>query len=182
MPPTKDALLALGQERVRAWCDLNDVPRPIVIVYPDGRPPFSACAYYRKSRIHIWPRACAHVGVAGRAWSAPGYSVDRTPFGVLAHELAHHVDDAAGARGGTLSHAWRRETAEAPLTSYCPDSNEWFAEMFRLFVTNPLLLAALRPRTFKLMDARWRSVERRPWAEVLAPYPRQLAVATKRAR
>ena len=36
------------------------------------------------------------------------------------------------------------------LTSYCPNNAEWFAEMFRLSITNSQLLQQLRPRTYKL--------------------------------
>ena len=66
------------------------------------------------------------------------------------------------------------------MTGYYPNDNEWFAEMFRLFVTNPDLLRLLRPCTHALMVARWLTVETRTWDVVLAGAARQLAVIRKR--
>jgi len=164
---------------VHEWCRANSVAIPVINEHWLGHCDFGVCAYYRNGTIDIWPNACAAIGTAGRCWSYPGYSVDRTPFGVLAHELGHHVDKQHGAKGGTLSHLWRPTDPEA-LTGYCPNSNEWFAELFRLFVTNPDLLRMLRPKVWPLFSTSWVSVERRAWYEVLAAAPRQLAVAHKR--
>jgi hypothetical protein len=95
---------------------------------------------------------------------------------VLAHELGHHVDKQHGAAGGDRSHRWRPTDPES-LTGYAPNDNEWFAELFRLFVTNPDLLKAIRPKIYSLFEAEWKSVEVRPWREVLAAVPRQLKAA-----
>jgi hypothetical protein len=180
---TKTDMLAAGLAHISKWCELNGITVPVVQPM-HGQCEFGVCAYYRNGVIRIWTLDCAGIGTAGRQWSYPGYIVDRTPYGVLAHELGHHVDKAHGARGGTLSHEWRRETGhEAPITSYCPDNNEWFAEMFRLFITNPDLLAQLRPRTSRLMLERWPNrAELRGWADVLAAVPRQINAATNRIR
>jgi hypothetical protein len=175
----KEGLLARGIDLMKVWCDRNDVAAP-AIKEEGGRPTFCVCAYYRDDVIYIWTRSCAGIGRAGRQWSYPGYSVDRTPYGVIAHELGHHVDRAHGAGGGKFGRAWRKETGELPLTGYCPNDNEWFAEMFRLFVTNSDLLRALRPRTFALMSARWRPVITLPWRVVLSGAERQRAVIEKR--
>ncbi|MBK3799467.1 hypothetical protein GAY33_09545 [Azospirillum brasilense] len=70
---------------------------------------------------------------------------------MLAHELGHHVDvlrsTTVDRYRGNFSADLRRQSGEPKLTNYCPDDGEWFAEMFRLFVTNPDLLRGLRPRT-----------------------------------
>jgi hypothetical protein len=44
-------------------------------------------------------------------------------------------------------------------------------------VTNPDLLKAIRPKIYSLFEAEWKSVEVRPWREVLAAVPRQLKAA-----
>lgn len=176
---TKQDLFWLGVERVNEWCAVNSVPAPQIRADWFGRCDFGTCAYYRSGVIDIWPNMCAAIGTSGRQWSYPGYCVDRTPFGVLAHELGHHVDHAHGAAGGTLSHLWR-SIDPMPLTSYCPNDNEWFAELFRLFVTNPDLLRVVRPKVWPLFDSSWASVEARSWSEVLSPAPRQLAAAHNR--
>jgi hypothetical protein len=175
--PSKRQLFVLGQLAIERWCDANNVPRPRV--EESGDPTmFGTCAYYRDNVIYIAVDACAAVGMAGRAWSYPGYVVDRTPFGVLAHELGHHVERAHGAAGGIFASRWRQETNEAPITSYAPNVNEWFAEIFRLFVTNPNLLEQLRPGMFVRLLARWpQRIEPRTWSHVLAGADRQIRAA-----
>lgn len=171
-------LLADGKAHINKWCALNGVVPPTVTEYPGNEPDFGVCAYYRDSEIHIWPEACAMPGTAGRAWSWPGYVVDRTPYGVLAHELGHHVDKAHGARGGIRALEWYKETKEAPITTYCPDVNEWFAEIFRLYVTNPGLLLALRPAMYLKLASEWRfNAETRDWQTVLEGAGRQIKAA-----
>lgn len=181
----RDQLLGRGSELVYRWCSLNGIELPLILRHRgssafDG---FARCAYYRDGAIHIWPDACAAIGRAGRQWSYPGYAVDRTPYGVLAHELGHHVEGAHGAWGGIVTSAWRQQTGEAPLTGYCPNDNEWFAEHFRLFVTNPHLLRLLRPKVHYLMLERWRALaEERRWEDVLAGAERQIAAARNKIR
>ena len=129
-----------------------------------------------------WPAACAAIGTAGRQWSYPGHTVDRTPYGVIAHELGHHVDGAHGSAPSREGYGarWRVETREKPLTGYCRDDNEWFAEMFRLFITNPNLLRLERPKTHALMMDQWSPAETRAWDVVLASAPRQLELLRRR--
>jgi hypothetical protein len=173
---SKDSLLFDGEIQIANWCELNGVTPPKVEIHWDGRCDFGVCAYYRDGVIDIWPNMCAAIGTAGRSWSYPGYVVDRTPFGVLAHELGHHVDRAHGPRGGERSHVWR-PLDPSPLTGYCPNDNEWFAELFRLFVTNPDLLRLVRPRIYPAFAGAFKSVEARPWREVLAGAERQIKAA-----
>ena len=72
---------------------------------------------------------------------------------------------------------WRPLDAKA-LTGYCPNDNEWFAELFRLFVTNPDLFRHLRPKIADLFAAEWPwPAELRPWQEVLADSPRHINAA-----
>ncbi len=175
----KRALFDLGLAHITAWCAINEVEAPDV-EETDSPERYGTCAYYREGIIHISVKACASVGLSGRSWSYPGYSVDRTPYGVLAHELGHHVDRAHGPNGGVLSHLWRPLDAK-PLTGYCPNDNEWFAELFRLFVTNPDLFAAERPKIADLFFKEWpRSVEQRPWQGVLSDSPRHIKAASNR--
>ncbi len=181
MIPERDALFNAGSALVARWCVLNRVEIPR-IVCRTGKPDFGVCAYYRDNQIDIWVNSCAAYGRAGRQWSWPGYVVDRTPYGVLAHELGHHVERAHGPRGGFRSHVWRPLDAK-PLTGYCPNDNEWFAEMFRLFVTNPDLFKRLRPRVADLFFADWPGVpESREWRDVLIGSPRHIAAAENKLK
>ena len=111
------------------------------------------------------------------AWSYPGYVIDRTPHGVLAHELGHHVDctlsTKKGSYGGDFSQQMRVKVNEPKLTNYCPNDWEWFAEMFRLFVTNSDLLRVVRPRTYSALCERFQPVITAGWRDVLRDAPQR---------
>ena len=86
-------------------------------------------------------------------------------------------------RFGDYSIKMRAEVDEPKLTNYCPNDAEWFAEMFRLFLTNPDLLRYLRPRTYAALRRDFEPPEKRSWATVLfqAP-PRTLNAARKKVK
>lgn len=188
MDLSKDALLTSGWNRAMAFCNQNSVPPPELRVQsPDVFRIRSACAYYRPSYVAICLEKCAHVGRQASAWSWPGYVIDRTPYGVVAHELGHHCDHLIGIRRQSYSSEYsiavRAESGEEKLTNYCPNDAEWFAEMFRLFVTNPDLLAELRPRTFRALERTWTPVVTETWPFVLEDAPeRTVQMAYKKIR
>lgn len=173
---TKAELLRSGIDLAQAFCQANGLPMPTVQEAPADRWPFDVCAYYRADKITICPARCAGVGLAGRAWSYPGYVVDRTPYGVIQHELGHHVDlmrgTAKGAYWSDYGAAVKTAAREEAITSYCPNDAEWFAEMFRLFVTNPDLLRKIRPRTHaRLLADGFVPVFQDTWEQRLAGAP-----------
>ena len=145
---------------------------------------FDACAYYRKDVTAICVSRCAAIGVAGMAWSYPGYTVDRTPYGVLQHELGHHADyvksTKRGPYYGDFSVMLRAAVDEKPITSYCPNDAEWFAEMFRLFVTNPDLLAKLRPATHANLRERFTPIFNDSWRDRLTAAPERTIAVIER--
>lgn len=182
---TKIQLLASGVALVKAFCERNGLETPGLQVYSSTEWRFdSVCAYYRPVCIHIALSRCAHPGTAGASWSWPGYVIDRTPHGVMAHELGHHVDHALssvkGAYGGDFSVKLRARTGEPKLTNYCPNDWEWFAEIFRLFVTNPDLLERLRPKTHAELSRELDIVETREWFEVLDGAPARTIAQAER--
>jgi hypothetical protein len=175
-------LFERGKAHIFRWCTLNDVEGPAVIRSKEPSA-FGTCAFYRDGYIHIDIGACAGIGRAGRAWSYPGYTVDRTPYDVLAHELGHHMDQAHGAAGGLRSHEWRKLTQEPSISGYDPNDNEWFAEMFRLFVTNPSLLLMLRPKMFDKFHQEWPwHVDPKNWQEILSESPRHINAASNKIK
>lgn len=178
---TRSDMFNAGQALIRRFCERNDIVVPTIANDPEPTR-YGTCAFYRAGVITIWIPACASIGRGGRAWSYPGHTVDRTPYGVLAHELGHHLDGAHGAAPSREGYGpdWRDFTREKPLTGYCDNDNEWFAEMFRLYVTNPDLLRLERPKTFAMMARRWKPAETRTWEHVLRDAPRQLALLRKR--
>lgn len=182
---TKASLLQRGVELMQRFCALNSLSVPPVTTFEPAAWRVNACAYYRPVEIHICPAKCAAIGFAGMSWSFPGHSVDRTPYGVIAHELGHHVDMVRSTKRdryrGDFSIQLRQLSGhEVPLTSYCPDDGEWFAEMFRLFVTNPDLLAKLRPRTHALLVERFQPAFDDSWRDRLDGAPDRTVLSIER--
>ncbi|MFK4705966.1 hypothetical protein ABIC83_002805 [Roseateles asaccharophilus] len=175
MIPTKSQLLDDGIALMERFCQANGLTAPTVAVHPRAQWRFPVCAYYRPTQIEICLDMCAAVGTSGQSWSCPGYTVDRTPYGVIQHELGHHVDVLNSVRKnryrGDFSINLRKETGEDPVSSYCPDDGEWFAEIFRVFVTNPDLLRIIRPATYEQLRARWTPAVIETWEQVMARAP-----------
>lgn len=185
MNDEKHELLMRGVELMKVFCSANGMETPDVDVVTDRRRWLvRACAYYRPTTISICPAKCAVIGRGGASWSYPGYMVDRTPFGVIQHELGHHVDwtlsESRGRYGGDFSSRLRSISREPPLTGYCPNDWEWYAEMHRLFVTNPDLLHAVRPRTYKIIREVLTPVVDRVWWEVLEGAPERTVELARR--
>jgi len=172
----KTSLYVEGLALMATFCEKNDISKPTVIAHEVDEWSYDVCAYYRDNVIHICLKKCAHVGVAGRAWSFPGYVVDRTPYGVIQHELGHHVDVISGTDKDSYfsnySKLMREGTGEKKITNYCPNDAEWFAEIFRLFVTNPDLLKRMRPLTHaRLIADGFSPVFNDVWCERLVHAP-----------
>jgi hypothetical protein len=174
-PSSRHALLELGEARVRAFCLANKLPIPPITPAGKEEWPFDACAYYRpRTGIVICVEHCARPAgeEQSRNWSWPGSKTDRTPYGVVAHELGHHLDWLMGGQKGSywsdFGAGLRRISREEPISGYCPNDAEWFAEMARLFITNATLLAALRPLTYAVfLGAGLRPVSPARWREQL---------------
>lgn len=180
----KPELLRRGREVMAAFCGENSMPVPSIAEVERSAWRFDACAYYRRGVTTICVAKCAAIGAVGRQWSFPGYIVDRTPYGVVQHELGHHVDVIKGNRRGAywsdFSAVLRGRAGEKQITSYCPNDAEWFAEMFRVFVTNPDLLRLLRPRTYREMRSCFRPVFSDTWRDRLRDAPARTIAAAER--
>ena len=173
--PTKDELLRRGKYLVETFCELNEIEAPGLELIDSKDWSFGVCAFYRPSTTRICVARCAGVGYAGQSWSYPGYTVDRTPYGVLAHELGHHVDVLKSgikrAYFGDFSVNLMKASGEPPISSYSPNPAEWFAEIFRVFVTNPDLLRILRPAAYRELVDVFKPVFSDTWRERLAGAP-----------
>jgi hypothetical protein len=179
----KEVLYAAGQCDVVSFCNLNKLPVPDVVLWEKVDWKVSACAYYRPNTeamrkwtspgINICLQECARSAREEdvRNWNWPGNVTDREPYGVICHELGHHVDWCTGTKkwtyGSEYSSEVMTESGEPPITSYAPNPAEWFAEIFRLFVTNPDLLRQLRPKAFEILTRKYQPLERGNWRTLL---------------
>lgn len=171
----KEKLFVLGVELSEAFCRQNEIPMPGVkrLATTDRLYHLATCAFYRPTTITIMVEKCAARGHAGRAWSWPGYAIDRTPYGVMQHELGHHVDHyRASLTGRLFSKEVYELSREDQMTGYLGTDKqantffmEWFAEIFRVFVTNPDLCKQLRPKFFSAMTEtfKFKPIATRDW-------------------
>ncbi len=173
-PRDKIKLAELGRARVTEFCKANDLPVPEVTIVPSSDWYVGSCAYYRNAEgIKICVTECAWPTTEGqtRNWNWPASVIDREPYGVVCHELGHHVDylqgENKGRYGSDYSEKVRKLTKEREVTSYCPNSWEWFAEIFRVFVTNPGLLRDIRPKTYAVLAADFKPVGSMDWIECI---------------
>ena len=184
MKHTKLALVVEGATLLGKFCDLNRLPEPRLDIIYDAADRECAlikrvgtCGYYRNGVVTVAVPLCAHQN-PNYSWAA--FISDRTPFGVLQHELGHHADqiktgydiyDRAQPDEVFYSTSVRSRSGEAPITSYCPNTTEWFAEVFRLFITNPALLCKIRPRAYSaLVSDGWRPATNMDERQVLAQF------------
>lgn len=148
-----------GVQLVTEFCSLNKIDPPSIKEVPADDWALGTCAYYRRGEgIRVCIERCARLApeANSRMWSWPGNTVDREPMGVLCHELGHHIDCinsvkkelVVGRYSGLYSTNLRKKTAEPPVSNYCDNDGEWFAEIFRVFVMNPTLLKILRPKVY----------------------------------
>ncbi len=175
----KNYLADSGALLMQKFCEDNPrIPLPKLNLYRDPEQSevrnikaVGTCGYYRRGVIHVAVPACAHKN-ANYSW--PGFISDRTPYGVIQHELGHHVDEVESKcdvyrnkPGNFFSDQIREESGEKPITSYSPNTMEWFAEIFRLFVTNPLLLERIRPKAYKALTQHFKPVVSLHYAGVM---------------
>lgn len=155
----KDLLADTGIALIKMFCEDNQIPLPELNIIRDKNDPLcmkikavGTCGFYRSGKINVAVPLCAN---KNPSYSWPGFISDRTPYGVIQHELGHHVDEIKSGvnvyrnrPGDFFSDKIYKASGELPITSYAPNRMEWFAEIFRLFVTNPDLLKQIRPRAY----------------------------------
>lgn len=182
-PTHKVELFIKGKELADRFCQVNNIPLPEVKLWGRRDWHVNACAYYRPDTemqrkwghtgINVCVQECASpcTQAQTRNWNWPANITDREPFGVVSHELGHHCDWLASEKkssyGGDYSVSVMKESGEPPITSYAPNPWEWFAEIFRLYVTNPDLLQAVRPRAYAIIARRWQPAVTLDWKGAL---------------
>jgi hypothetical protein len=103
---------------------ISDQPYPGGQKYSSGGKFYGHWVYPDLIWVNV-SASTAPVKVRGRVWSYPGYKVDRTCAGILAHEFGHHC---AGNRKMDAPR-WREIVrATKPVTGYEPTADESWAE------------------------------------------------------
>ena len=174
---SKNELFAMANEHVAACARLWNVSMPPVRIgarpgarrYSTGG---TLMGEYLSNPATIWvnvPLASTPAVVRGRKWSYPGYKVDRTCAGILAHEMGHHVW-----RCKRISQAWwlPRYNPREAVSGYEPIPEEAFAETMRVFTFNPDLLRRARPQRYAaLMALGLKPPTQKSWQDVLQNAP-----------
>lgn len=163
---SKQMLMENGLKLIHEFCILNNIKDPIIeLTTINSR----ACGTYNGLKlIKVDLSKCAK---PSQSYSYPNLHSNRTPQGVVIHEFGHYLENALGISWRTLSKC-REEINEKPVTSYAPNSQEWFAEVIRLFLTNPDLLKLGRPKTFVWLceDLKLIPINRGSYLEVLKEF------------
>ena len=153
---TQDLLFHAGKEIAFAWLDYNDIPRPIILAYDEYRLASPLVWYLKPGDRLEWDCEglyfCGHCFVnvdrthtPSPTGDWPGYLVDYTAVGVVAHEVGHYVWHWLQLQTGP----WRECLSRKLTGKFETNPEEAWAETVRLFILNPVLLMAGLPRRWK---------------------------------
>lgn len=174
----KERLARVGRDVSFAWLALNRLPLPDRIFLdresanaarreadPRSKDMLRAewCGVYQRPWAGGWsgialnlPQCITLRRVRPRHeepfWNAPAGFNDYTPFGVMCHEVGHHVDyilhpQAYSRQNGFQEIVDNEEEVSRAETNVL----ESFAEAIRLFITNPHLLEQGRPDRYEYL-------------------------------
>lgn len=189
---TPRKLYDIWMERCDLFCDMNMIPRPIHVIQTltgVGRfPTMQSTGLYLRPRRGESPETAKCIvnleRCAEPAWrpsprrcSWPGWKTDRTPAGVVCHELGHHVAwwnyKQKGAYWREFAEVLKRLSKLKRISSYEPVPEEAFTETFRLFMTNPDLLRCGNPGRYDILvnELKLLPIETRRYDDVFADAP-----------
>lgn len=155
-----DELAAMARLQIEMFCEENWLVMPDIQLVGDdvefGEDRWTGQYLSHNYKIMVKPDRCVNVGNTEVPWmSWPGSVGDRTVYGILFHEFGHHVDKMIGERIGGYASEVRAESGERQLHLVGQNDSEWFADMMRLWITNPDLLRIVRPKTWGIFGNRF---------------------------
>lgn len=161
----KQYLMENGVNIIRDFCTLNNIKEPTIKL--SNFRTTKKCGVY-DGRIKVDLSKCAK---ASNLYSFPNLYVNRTPQGVVTHEFGHYLQDVLKISTRTLTKQYNKIN-EKPISSYAPNSSEWFAEIIKLFTTNPDLLKLGRPKTYNWLvnDLKLKPLTRGDYINVLKEF------------
>ena len=81
------------------------------------------------------------------------YVNDEWP-GAVVHEMGHYVNDTLGMFSSLAENRKLYETEAGKISSYAKENDrEYFAEVFRLYVTEPQLLKLISPSSYRMAQS-----------------------------
>lgn len=174
--------LSAATQKIREFCDKNSVKQPRIEAVKTRLLPktlsrdLMGLYVYNTQKIKVYADNCLITGDSrldlSKTWSFPGYKTDLSLYGVLAHEVGHHLDNLLRLRDVWRAHiaSYDKMLNEQPVSAYaCTSVYEDIAESIRLLITNPDLLRILRPmrHTILTVELDLQIIEPRSWREVL---------------
>ena len=194
-----------GIRLARRFLEVNQIPEPIFLTYREAEeiyPHVCKEKSVRRLALEIWKRtakgpklgtgtglythgyvfvsleraAKPQVTPRNRSWSWPCYKVDRTPVGVVAHEVGHYVGEHLRQKMNKIvahntRNIWGTIVCQKikPITGYEPTVDEAGAETSRLFILNPDLLHQGNGERYRFFTHHLGLIpsETRTWKEVL---------------
>jgi hypothetical protein len=153
----KNLMYDAGILSVQAFREMNPIltkPEPTFIRHQEKLRMMRTCGFFRprgghRSEIQISVMATANIGRGGYAWSHPAYKIDRTAYGVVAHEYGHYVDWSL--LYPSDSPRWKELRKNEKVSGYEPNPSEAFAETMRVFIGNPDLLRRACPNRYHFL-------------------------------
>ena len=169
---TKDELAERSVKHIQNFLQMNNLPVPEFVMseYPDAKNKFQKTGHYSRKEGKVYLNAANTrnpvMKPGGMQWSYPGYKVDKTPLGVLAHEIGHHIDHTMKFDENTFPYKGEK------VTGYEPTVHEAIAESLRLFMLNPDLLHTIAPKRYQFfLDNGLKPTVKQSWKEVLHGAP-----------
>ena len=169
---TKDELAERSVKHIQNFLQMNNLPVPEFVMseYPDAKNKFQKTGHYSRKEGKVYLNAANTrnpvMKPGGMQWSYPGYKVDKTPLGVLAHEIGHHIDHTMKFDENAFPYKGEK------VTGYEPTVHEAIAESLRLFMLNPDLLHTIAPKRYQyFLDNGLKPTVQQSWKDVLHGAP-----------
>ena len=171
---TKDELAERSVKHIQNFLQMNNLPVPEFVMseYPDAKNKFQKTGHYSRKEGKVYLNAANTrnpvMKPGGMQWSYPGYKVDKTPLGVLAHEIGHHIDHTMKFDENAFPYKGEK------VTGYEPTVHEAIAESLRLFMLNPDLLHTIAPKRYQFfLDNGLKPTVKQSWKDVLHGAPQE---------
>lgn len=141
----KEGLYKEGISLVKEFLELNSIALPSFKRTNEKK--FSGYYFNKIVFINVPKTALPTLKPKHQRWSYPGYKIDKTAVGVVAHETGHYIDELGGLK--SRSNKWAELSLIKPISGYDGSSQiEAFAETMRLFILNPNLLKLGNPARY----------------------------------